>query len=110
MGSNAIIVYSLKDNDAWRVENHYFHFDPHAGVYKVGGIDFYWSDGVSSGALSQPKKDGYVRMSVLGAFIWIELHQLVELTVGKGQDIKTVEHSFLVFLSDNGFLVQCLLN
>ncbi|XP_049700777.2 L-dopachrome tautomerase yellow-f2 [Helicoverpa armigera] len=59
MGSNAIVVYSLKDDDAWRVENHYFHFDPHAGVYKVGGIDFYWSDGVSSGALSQPKKDGY---------------------------------------------------
>ncbi|XP_022814209.1 L-dopachrome tautomerase yellow-f2-like isoform X2 [Spodoptera litura] len=59
MGSNAIIVYSMDDNDAWRVENHYFHFDPHAGVYKVGGIDFYWSDGVSSGTLSQPKKDGY---------------------------------------------------
>lgn len=58
MGSNAILVYSMKDDDAWRVENHYFHFDPHAGVYKVGGIDFYWSDGVSSGTLSQPKKDG----------------------------------------------------
>ncbi|KAF9422347.1 hypothetical protein HW555_001937 [Spodoptera exigua] len=59
MGSNAIIVYSMHDDDAWRVENHYFHFDPHAGIYKVGGIDFYWSDGVSSGALSQPKKDGF---------------------------------------------------
>ncbi|XP_035435689.1 L-dopachrome tautomerase yellow-f2 isoform X2 [Spodoptera frugiperda] len=59
MGSNAIIVYSMDDDDAWRVENHYFHFDPHAGVYKVGGIDFYWSDGVSSGTLSQPKKNGY---------------------------------------------------
>ncbi|CAH0590032.1 unnamed protein product [Chrysodeixis includens] len=59
MGSNAVLVYSMKDDDAWRVENHYFHFDPHAGVYKVGGIDFYWSDGVSSCALSQPKKDGY---------------------------------------------------
>ncbi|KAJ8717459.1 hypothetical protein PYW08_005858 [Mythimna loreyi] len=59
MGSNAVIVYSLSEDDAWRVENHYFHFDPHAGVYKVGGIDFYWSDGVSSATLSPPKKDGY---------------------------------------------------
>ncbi|CAH0401455.1 unnamed protein product [Chilo suppressalis] len=59
MGSNALIVYSFKDDDAWRVENHYFHFDPHAGVYKVGGIDFYGSDGVSSAALSQVKSDGY---------------------------------------------------
>ncbi|KAM3959247.1 dopaminechrome tautomerase-like [Aphomia sociella] len=59
MGSNAIIVYSMEANDAWRVENHYFHFDPHAGVYNVGGIDFYWSDGVSSVALSQTKKDGF---------------------------------------------------
>lgn len=58
MGSNAVIVYSMKDDDAWRVQNHYFHFDPHAGVYSVGGIDFYWSDGVSSATLSKPKPDG----------------------------------------------------
>lgn len=58
MGSNAIIVYDLEHDDAWRVENHYFHFDPHAGVYKVAGIDFYWRDGVSSAALSAPKSDG----------------------------------------------------
>ncbi|XP_063830851.1 L-dopachrome tautomerase yellow-f-like [Ostrinia nubilalis] len=59
MGSNALIVYGLKAHEAWRVENHYFHFDPHAGVYKVGGVDFYWSDGVSSAALSHTKSDGY---------------------------------------------------
>ncbi|KAL0820137.1 hypothetical protein ABMA28_006072 [Loxostege sticticalis] len=58
MGSNAIIVYSLKTDEAWRVENHYFHFDPHAGEYTVGGVNFYWSDGVSSAALSNPKSDG----------------------------------------------------
>ncbi|XP_052755793.1 LOW QUALITY PROTEIN: L-dopachrome tautomerase yellow-f-like [Galleria mellonella] len=59
MGSNAIIVYSLRTNEAWRVDHHYFHFDPHAGTYKVGGVHFYWSDGVSSVALSQTRKDGY---------------------------------------------------
>ncbi|KAG6439693.1 hypothetical protein O3G_MSEX000996 [Manduca sexta] len=59
MGSNAILVYHLATNEAWRVENHYFHFDPHAGVYKVGGLDFYWSDGISSAALSHVTNKGY---------------------------------------------------
>ncbi|XP_049877031.1 L-dopachrome tautomerase yellow-f-like [Pectinophora gossypiella] len=59
MGSNAIVVYSLTDNTAWRIEHPHFNFDPNAGIYKVGGIDFYWNDGVSSAALSRPKKDGY---------------------------------------------------
>ncbi|XP_045452696.1 protein yellow-like [Melitaea cinxia] len=60
MGSNGLIVYSLKRNKAWRVENHYFHFDPHAGVYNVGGINFYWSDGVSSVVLVPSKRtSGY---------------------------------------------------
>ncbi|XP_037294991.1 protein yellow isoform X2 [Manduca sexta] len=58
MGSNAILVYHLATNEAWRVENHYFHFDPHAGVYKVGGLDFYWSDGISSAALSHVTNKG----------------------------------------------------
>lgn len=61
MGSNAIIVYSMQDKEGWRVEHPYFKFDPLAGVYKVGGIDFYWNDGVSSATLSKPNKDGYVR-------------------------------------------------
>ncbi|XP_052743870.1 L-dopachrome tautomerase yellow-f2-like isoform X2 [Bicyclus anynana] len=56
MGSNAILVYNLARDEAWRVESHYFHFDPHAGVYKVGGVEFYWSDGVSSAVLSPSKK------------------------------------------------------
>ncbi|CAH0713103.1 unnamed protein product, partial [Brenthis ino] len=59
MGSNALIVYSLKQNDAWRVENHYFHFDPHSGVYNVGGVNFYWSDGISSAVLTPSKKAGF---------------------------------------------------
>lgn len=62
MGSNAIIVYHMTTEDSWRVENHYFHFDPHAGLYRVGGIDFYWSDGISATALSSTKKDGFVYM------------------------------------------------
>ncbi|CAH2232402.1 protein yellow-like [Pararge aegeria] len=56
MGSNALLVYSLAQREAWRVEHHYFHFDPHAAVYKVGGVDFNWSDGVSSAVLSPTRK------------------------------------------------------
>ncbi|XP_053614684.1 L-dopachrome tautomerase yellow-f-like isoform X2 [Plodia interpunctella] len=58
MGSNAIIVFKMSSGEAWRVENHYFHFDPHAGAYKVGGVEFYWRDGVSALSLLPPKKDG----------------------------------------------------
>ncbi|XP_060805644.1 protein yellow-like [Amyelois transitella] len=58
MGSNAIIVFRQSTGETWRVENHYFHFDPHAGAYKVGGVDFYWRDGVSALALLPAKKDG----------------------------------------------------
>lgn len=58
MGSNAVIVYSLARKDAWRVEHPYFSFDPFAGEYKVGGVEFYWNDGVSSAALSSIKKGG----------------------------------------------------
>lgn len=57
-GSNAIIVFSLNGNTAWRVENHYFHFDPHAGEHKVGGIEFYTSEGISGATLSQKRSDG----------------------------------------------------
>lgn len=58
MGSNAIVVYSLSRKDSWRVEHPFFSFDPFAGSYKVGGVEFYWNDGVSSAALTGAKKDG----------------------------------------------------
>ncbi|CAG9563747.1 unnamed protein product [Danaus chrysippus] len=56
MGSNALLVYSLRLKDVWRIENHFFHFDPHEGVYRVGGVDFYWSDGISSAVVIPAKK------------------------------------------------------
>ncbi|KAI8438696.1 hypothetical protein MSG28_011112 [Choristoneura fumiferana] len=58
MGASALVVYSLAENCAWRVEHPLFKFDPDAGVYRVGGVDFYWSDGVSSATLAPPLRDG----------------------------------------------------
>lgn len=60
LGGYGVIVYSLKDNDSWRVNHHYFHFDPLAGQYKVGGIQFEWTDGVFSLALSKSDSNGYI--------------------------------------------------
>ncbi|CAF4787906.1 unnamed protein product [Pieris macdunnoughi] len=59
MGSNALLVFSLSKDDAWRVECPFFHFDPLSNVYRVGGIEFFWNDGVSSAVLSPSKKSGH---------------------------------------------------
>lgn len=48
----------MKENDSWRVKHNYFHFDPLAGEYEVGGIKFQWTDGVFGLALSKINTDG----------------------------------------------------
>lgn len=62
LGAYALIVYNLAENDSYRVSHHYFHFDPLAGDYNIGGINFQWHDGIFGLALS-PKNhlqdDGY---------------------------------------------------
>ncbi len=36
LGSNALIVYSLLNDESWRVTHHFFHFDPINGDYNIG--------------------------------------------------------------------------
>ncbi|XP_063621302.1 protein yellow-like [Cydia splendana] len=62
LGAYGVVVYSLKQNDSWRISHHYFHFEPLAGQYKVGGIEFQWTDGVFALALSEPREHGYRTM------------------------------------------------
>ncbi|XP_048484861.1 protein yellow [Plutella xylostella] len=62
LGAYSVVVYSLKQDDSWRIAHHYFHFDPLAGSYNVGGIEFHWTDGVFGLALSEPREDGYRTM------------------------------------------------
>lgn len=57
-GDNSLIVYSLKSNTSWRVDHFYFNFDPLAGNYTVGGINFQWADGVAGVALGDAQADG----------------------------------------------------
>lgn len=59
LGGYGVIVYSLQDDDSWRVKHHYFYFDPLNGNYSVGGVNFQWTDGVFSLALSAPQEDGF---------------------------------------------------
>lgn len=54
-----LIVYSLKDNNSWRVNHNYFYLEPSAGEFNIGGQKFQWNDGVFSVALSGIKQDGY---------------------------------------------------
>lgn len=58
LGSYALIVYSFKENKAWRVTHHYFHFDPLQGNYTVGGVNFHWTDGIFGLALDKPMDNG----------------------------------------------------
>ncbi|KAJ0169356.1 hypothetical protein K1T71_015240 [Dendrolimus kikuchii] len=43
-----IIVYSLRENDSWRLSHSYFHFNPTAGNLRISGQWFQWSDGIFS--------------------------------------------------------------
>ncbi|XP_041976715.1 protein yellow-like [Aricia agestis] len=62
LGGYGVVVYSLKQDDSWRVSHHYFHFEPLAGSFNVSGIEFHWTDGVFGLALSEPRENGYRTM------------------------------------------------
>ncbi|KAJ2941799.1 hypothetical protein O0L34_g10605 [Tuta absoluta] len=52
-----LIVYSLRDNDSWRLSHNYFSFNPIHGNLRVSGQYFMWSDGIFSITLTQPDRD-----------------------------------------------------
>lgn len=52
------MVYSWKENDAWRVAHNYFFLDPLAGDFNIGGHQFQWNDGIFSITLSKKGADG----------------------------------------------------
>lgn len=54
-----LIVYSLKNNEAWRVAHNYFYLEPTKGEFHIGGHRFQWNDGIFSIALSNIHRDGY---------------------------------------------------
>ncbi|RZC31751.1 yellow-f [Asbolus verrucosus] len=59
LGGFGLIVYSLRENKAWRVTHNYFYLEPLAGEFSIGGHDFQWNDGIFSIAISDVKSDGF---------------------------------------------------
>ena len=59
LDSYGLIVYSLKNDDSWRLRHSYFHLEPLAANMKVGGVKFQWYDGIFSGALTDINSDGF---------------------------------------------------
>ncbi|GLV39935.1 yellow-f2 [Carabus blaptoides fortunei] len=54
-----LLVYSWKNNDAWRISHNYFFLDPLQGDFSIGGHNFMWNDGIFSVGLSKIQPDGY---------------------------------------------------
>lgn len=63
--TNGLVVYSLKDDESWRVSHLYFHFDPLAGNYSVGGVSFQWTDGIFGLSLANKQADGKVQHIII---------------------------------------------
>ncbi|KAL1494154.1 hypothetical protein ABEB36_009798 [Hypothenemus hampei] len=54
-----LIVYSLRENQSWRVNHNHFHLEPLAGEFTIANHTFQWNDGVFSVELTDIKPDGY---------------------------------------------------
>ncbi|XP_046980520.1 L-dopachrome tautomerase yellow-f2-like, partial [Schistocerca americana] len=54
LGSYAMVVFDLARMSSFRVQHHFFFFEPQHGDYRIAGLDFQWTDGVFSAALSAP--------------------------------------------------------
>ncbi|CAH2064589.1 unnamed protein product, partial [Iphiclides podalirius] len=53
-----LIVFSLRDNDSWRLTHNFFHLSPTAGNLRIAGQNFQWSDGIFSLTLTEEGRDG----------------------------------------------------
>lgn len=59
LGAPGLVVYSWKLEKSWRVNHHFFHPDPLAGNYSIGGISFQWPDGLFGVTLTEMQPDGF---------------------------------------------------
>lgn len=62
LGSYGLVVYDWANNETYRIKHHYFHFDPLAGDYHIGGVNFQWTDGLFGIALGAREPDGFRTM------------------------------------------------
>jgi len=95
LGGYGIVVYSLKDNNSWRVKHNFFHFDPLKGDFNVGGVNFQWTDGVFGLALSGVNPDGF-RTLYFHALAATKQFS-VSTEVMRNESIATDPHSYFLF-------------
>lgn len=50
-------MYDYAREKSWRVDHHYFSFDPIQGNFNVRGVNFQWRDGVFGMALGKIKNE-----------------------------------------------------
>ncbi|CAH1393209.1 unnamed protein product [Nezara viridula] len=62
LGSYCLVVYSYKENESYRINHHYFHFDPLYGDYNISGVNFQWTDGLFGISLSPLNENGFRTM------------------------------------------------
>lgn len=66
LSAYGLLVYSLRQNDAWRIRHPYFYPDPLSCDYNIGGVNFQWQDGIFGVALSSasivPGSNPYKRL------------------------------------------------
>ncbi|KAH8245667.1 hypothetical protein KR032_002718 [Drosophila birchii] len=51
-----LVVYSLSNNNSWRVSNYNFYPEPFASDFNIYGLNFQWLDGVFGMSISYDKK------------------------------------------------------
>ncbi|XP_044272822.1 L-dopachrome tautomerase yellow-f2-like [Tribolium madens] len=59
VGGYGLVVYSLSQNKAWRVNHNYFYLENTVGEFSIGGHEFQWNDGIFSIAITDVKSDGF---------------------------------------------------
>ncbi|XP_045497878.1 protein yellow [Colias croceus] len=59
LGKPAVVVYSWKKNESWRITHHFFHINPLACDFSVKGHNFSWTDAIFGLGLSAPNADNY---------------------------------------------------
>lgn len=58
----AMLVYSLRANEAWRLRHPYFLPDPLRSDYAIGQLRFQWYDGIFGVALAEADESGFRRL------------------------------------------------
>ncbi|KAJ2942281.1 hypothetical protein O0L34_g15827 [Tuta absoluta] len=69
LATYGLIVYSLRDNDSWRLSHNYFSFNPLAGNLRIAGQSFQWNDGIFSVTLTEAKNRDSCRTAYFHAMV-----------------------------------------